>query len=181
MQQLPLLDDVYDIWYTPWWQMPLGYGTIIIVSSIIIILSAYRVKNWYNRFLLQPERQAIKQLSCLYKEISEKNKNAQVVYPVVTTVLKKYIAKRYQLTTQGATDSECIMILENISEQVNKNTYVDKEIIELFSQLMNNAQKVKFGYYEISSKQVQDDITNALLFVERTTLLYKNKNQKIAN
>ncbi len=177
MEKPLILDPVYGIWYTPWWQTSFGCAVLVLIGVSCLMLVVYGIKKWYTTYALRPEVWAIKQLAQIRKNVTENRQSNEKAYVLVTAVLKGYLASRYSMPMQALTDTECLVLLE---AQVHRSNEHAKNAFELLVTIIRRAQQVKFAASQCLIEQTQDDITNAMLFVDYTEHSLQ-KSQKIAN
>ena len=145
MQEL-LLDDVYDIVPTSFWQTPVGYGILIVTGILIIAIFAYIVILLRK---VSTADQAIKELRILEKESDSKR-----LYTELTAVIKRYLGWRYGILP-SVTDYELTLFLEEQGE---------KEM----ERIITDAQTVKFGYGVVLKDAMKKDIAHSIAFIEAT-------------
>jgi hypothetical protein len=161
-----ILNEIYDIWYTPWWQISYGYGIILVLGLVGLIFCGVCV-YWFKKRSLTPQQKAIKELRALTLRAITDHKSIQQIYAEMTASLKKYIAARYRSSLHGSTDYECIILLKKLLGQ-------DSLIVPI-ENLMRTAQEVKFARTMVLVKQIKEDIAGAMLFIERTSVQEQNR------
>src|SRR5262245_61969268 len=104
-----VLDDVYDVWLTSFWQTPLGYALIglFILMALAFLYLLFR--------LIQARRGTIKEQSLrALRTLAEKSKKGSIetkkVYQELTGTIKVYARWRYGLP-RGMTDYELTSLL----------------------------------------------------------------------
>lgn len=164
MQSELHLDDVYDIWYTSFWQTPLGYG-ILILLSLIACLIIFGIVWLIKRYKESPKERSIRQLRALAEQ-AKKGKPQKKIYQELTHIMKTYLQSMYDLP-QGITDNEVLPLL--VAQGY------EKEHIHTVQNIFEAAQQIKFGVENESGTRVEQDIAVMRLFIEKPL---KSKNQK---
>lgn len=153
-----ILDEVYDIIPTSFWQTWVGYLAIagIALASLLFVFLIVKLILWYTQ---TPANKAKKQLLNLRKNL-DKPYLSKTVYTQLILILKQYITSRFQIKFVGLTDTEII-------EQL-KLADCPKNLIDQLKPVIDHAQVAKFGYSEIEKKSIEHDINGTLNFVEES-------------
>lgn len=158
IEQEIILDEVYDVWYTSFWQTPLGY-VILIVLALCGCLIGYALYRLIQRHRGSNKEQALRQLKLLTEKVKKGQIDAKKAYQELTGVTKSYARWRFGLPN-GLTDYELITLLAA--------TDCTKEQLSKVKQVLEDAQSVKFGPVGIVQLQTEQDITAMSSFVEET-------------
>lgn len=152
MQEL-VLDDVYDIIFTSFWQTIPGYGILIFLTVVLlsVLVGSYYLIVRYRQGTVKD--QILVQLSRLVRECTEYN--GVQTYQELTTLLKRYAHWRFDVS-KGVTDYELVYDLA-----------VNQEQKELLKRVVSDAQAIKFGAKKSSVKQLVADIQAVRMFIEQ--------------
>ena len=158
MQEV-LLDDVYDIWYTPFWQTWVGYAILLALLLGGFLLLYWLIKTvYFQRWGFTKER-ALRRLQALRKKVEHKNIDSKKVYQELTDAMKSYAQSRCEMP-HGMTDFEFTSWLVDAGyTKEHRNDIV---------RIMSDAQAVKYGFARTLKKQVQKDIKVTISFIEVT-------------
>lgn len=152
------LDDVYDVWLTPFWQTPVGYailiglalGGILLVYGLVAVLKARRGST---------KERSLRALRALSEKVKKNQLDAKKVYQELTGIIKSYAQWRYGLP-RGMTDYELTTLLEGVN--------CDKKHQDEVRRIIADAQTAKFGRLEVLKSHVCNDIAAIISFVEVT-------------
>lgn len=153
-----VLDDVYDIWYTSFWQTPLGYA-ILIFLALVLFLSAWGVYKLIENYRASTKERTLRQLRALAEKVRQGRYQPKRVYQQLTDAVKSYITWHYSLP-RGTTDSEVIIMLKSTTSTPERQEQVKK--------VFDDAQRIKFGPTEDLQTQAEADIASMISFVEET-------------
>ena len=142
MEQL-ILDDVYDVYFTSFWQTWLGCAILILLVSVFLMM-LYGLIRYYRRG--SRKDQVLKALRALEGESDSKK-----VYRELIGVIKWYAQWRFGVP-KGATDYELTQLLTD--EKIQK--------------IIIDAQAVKFGHAVVLKEVMQKDIVTSITFIEET-------------
>ncbi len=156
MQELNL-DDIYDVWYTSFWQTLPGY-VILIILCMTIVIGVYLIVRLVNHYRIGTSKdKALRHLRELSKQITNKKVEVDKGYQMLTDVTKRYVQWRYSMP-QGMTDYELIAWLEDADTSYGHKQNIERIIID--------AQVIKFGRVVASKKHVLNDIETVASFIE---------------
>jgi hypothetical protein len=157
MQEL-VLNEVYDIWPTSFWQTLPGYAILAILGIGIFLLgyAIYKMVIAYQEGTSKDK--ALRSLKELSKKVqSSGTSDSRGVYQELTDIIKGFARWRY-LIPLGTTDYELVDTLKEVG--------CTKEQCQGVERIMIDAQGVKFGQSLAPKDQVLKDIEVVTLFVE---------------
>ncbi len=154
-----LLDDVYDIWYTSFWQTWVGYAILLALLLGGILLLCGLIKTLYFQRWGSTKERALRRLKGLSKKVEHKSIASKKVYQELTDTMKSYAQSQYEMP-HGMTDFEFTSWLAGVG--------CTKEHCNDITRIVSDAQAVKFGFARILKKQVQKDIKVLISFIEET-------------
>jgi hypothetical protein len=152
-----MLEDVYSIWYEPWWQQVPVIKILVAVIIALLMLSIYLV---YAHFLkLSYWYSAQKKIAVLIDKNKHNKLSITAVYIQLISVLKYYIEMRYNITVQNLTDTELLYYLKKIDTIDN---------IELLTPIIMHAEGIKFGCRSLEKNKIHEDLQHAHNFIVRS-------------
>lgn len=157
-----VLDEVYTIWYTPWWKTNTGIFLIILgvlLSITLLSLLVYYLLNYKNRHWKKP----VKDINKLMLQAQNNKINTKEAYFNLIKILKKFIQNNFKLNTWDLTDLELAKLVNNLS--------IDKKNKDLLIPVFNNAVKAKFASASIAQDLVMQDLNNVILFIKNTKVV----------
>lgn len=157
MQQELILDDIYDVWYTSFWQTPVGYGILFLLlcaSVSMIIISIF----WLRARRGSYKEQALRNLRQLYTK-AQKGGESKKIYQELTRIIKVYTQCHYGLP-RGLTDYELTAMLDSLG--------CDKQQQDDLRRIFMDAQMVKFGAAVTARVHLEKDIGSAISFIQIT-------------
>ncbi len=158
MQEL-VLDDVYDVWYTSFWQTSLGYAILIGLAVAAIIFAYVLTKIIIGYMQGTTKDRALRALNLLAERVKRNHVDSRKVYQELTDTIKSYTRWRYGIP-RGVTDYELTALLADAG--------CEKEHQEHMQRIVADAQAVKFGRIDALRQQVQKDIADVVLFIQET-------------
>ena len=153
-----VLDDVYDVWLTPFWQTPLGYAilTLLAIGALALLYGLYKAIKARRGSTKEQSLRSLRALAEKYKKGSIETKK---VYQELTGTIKLYTRWRYGLP-RGMTDYELTALLATVD--------CERPQQEEVKRIVTDAQTIKFGRVEALKSQVQHDIAMVVSFIEHT-------------
>jgi hypothetical protein len=160
-----VLEEVYDIWLTSFWQTDAFYAILGILGISGFILS-FLLWFWLRR--KAPTKRMLKAriISRLDKLLKKQNCSKQYgkddyksIYSELTYLLKEFFLLTVNNLSQGMTDSD---MLDNISKMAQP------KVAQALQAVLQRAGRIKFasGHDEsMNGKQVCEDINTVLSFV----------------
>ncbi len=153
-----VLDDVYDVWFTPFWQTPVGYGILIVLVFALLAL-LYVIFKLLGARRGSTKEQSLRSLRALAEKYKKGSIETKKVYQELTGTIKLYTQWRYDLP-RGMTDYELTALLANVDCEKKRQDDVRR--------IVTDAQMIKFGRVEALKSQVQHDIAAVVTFIEQT-------------
>ena len=140
------LYDIYDVWYTPWYQTSYFYGSIGIIFLGII----YLLYRWYkNRkvpaIIISPQERALRVIEQFKKGMYESH---QVSYTLLIQTLKTYLESYYKIPLVGQTDSEFLTTIAS-------HPTIPTTLIDDLKTIFDGAIFIKFAGQEVQDQQVK--------------------------
>lgn len=158
MENELILDDVYDVWFTSFWQTPIGYAILFLLVALGLLL-LYGIITIVQRRRATTKERSLRALQLLAAKVKKGNMETKKVYQELTSTLKLYSQWRYELP-QGMTDYELMTVLESAD--------CPKAQQHAMVRIITDAQTVKFGQVAALKSQIHDDIKTVICFVEET-------------
>lgn len=156
MDNALVLDEVYDVWFTPFWQTHLGYA-ILVGLGICLLLAFYGIMRFIRARRESCNVRSIRRLHALAEKVKKGPIEARKVYQEMTDTIKTYTCWRYGLP-RGITDYELTSLL---ADKVEGHQ-------DMLGRIIADAQMAKFGRVETLKAQVQNDIDSVISFIEVT-------------
>lgn len=151
------LEEVYDIWKTPFFKTNLGIA-LIILFFVFFLLLFYLIYRYFKRRSLQDPKRLNSELKKLQNKLPEGKEEINKLYLQVSNILKKYILYSFDID-QGMTDKEIIKYMKKYHANL-----VDKFQL---SRIFNKAQHVKFSLKRDTISDIYNDIHLAISFIEK--------------
>lgn len=156
MEEL-VLNEVYDVWYTSFWQTLPGYG-ILTILGISIPLLGYGIYRLVAAYRIGTSKdKALRCLKALAERVRNGTNDIRGVYQELTDILKGFAQWRYVIP-QGTTDYELMSLLKKAGCSSIHCQGVER--------IMIDAQGVKFGQVLAPKGQVLKDIEAVAAFIE---------------
>ena len=152
-----ILDDVYDVWFTSFWQTWPGYAILItsVVVTVFVLYSIVKVIARYRRGTRKDR--ALRHLAGLMKRVEHEEVPARFIYREITDTAKRFSEWRYHLP-RGMTDAELVSSLKEYHTAQNPAPTLEDVI--------SHAQSVKFGHVVASKQQILEDIAAVISFIK---------------
>ena len=156
------IKDIYDVWYHPFWQQNWFIALGIIVTLTLIGLLGYWLyqKN-KKEIILEPWEVALDALHDLKKN---KPESPKLFYIQLTTILKRYLQSRYELSLIGTTDDEMLSALQ-------QGSAVPKPVTDTIKTLLNGVQLIKFANQKAAQEQMQNALASSVQLVKSTKVV----------
>ena len=156
MQQLNL-EEVYDVWYTSFWQTLPGYAILVILGISIPLLGyvIYKLVRAYQEGTSKDR--ALRSLQSLARQVQTGTADMCSVYQELTAIIKGFAQWRY-FVPQGTTDYELVILLKAVGCTQQHRKGIER--------IMIDAQGVKFGQVMTLKEQIIKDIGTVTTFVE---------------
>ncbi|MBA3752159.1 hypothetical protein H0X06_05220 [Candidatus Dependentiae bacterium] len=153
-----VLDDVYDVWLTPFWQTFAGKSVLVLffISAILISYGVWRLIVYYRTRSAQD--QALYALQSLKLKVEKSEPDPKKIYQSLTDIIKAYAQWRYGIP-RGSSDYE-LMVALNAYEN-------DLKVEEDLRRIMSQAQIVKFGLAVAQKAQMREDIDRIISFIKK--------------
>ncbi len=158
------LYDIYEMWHVPFWQTTLFCVILGGCVAAVAIVALYKIYNAY-RGSNKPRpawEQALKDLGKLANlEITDK-RQAKQFYFLLTSIIKKYLSRRYSLMITGKTDRELIELIEK--KELPADVFLKARSIFMGCSL------IKYADEKCLNDQCKEDLDRAIMLVERSSL-----------
>jgi len=160
--QIKIYDDLYDIWYEPfwhaWWFKVIFWGLILFFIAGVMI--------WFVKFRKKPKPQllpwqkALKKLQQLNVESYEGEEFRKVFYYELIKILKNYLSSRYTISLKDKTDTE---VIEEI-----KKTGFPKKLLPALHDIFQGAIFIKFAQKGVEKHRMRTDLNKSIDIIEST-------------
>lgn len=159
---IPLF-ELYDLWYTPFWKQT-WFIVVMVCGAFICVLGI----GWFLYYYLQRRRQvkktywqqAIQSIDDLSPHEFMRNMRSDLFYVKITSVLKMYLQRRYNMSLIGKTDQELLHAL-SVSDQLQNERTCLEDII-------SGAVFIKFAHQQSALDKMQQDKDLVLNFIKKT-------------
>ncbi len=153
-----VLDEVYGIWATPFWQTWVGCGILFLVTGVFAAV-CYALYKSIKARRGSTKEQSLRALHTLAEKAKKGTGETKKIYQELTGIIKSYAQWRYGLP-RGMTDYELTTLLVDVG--------CEKAQQETVHRIIADAQMVKFGRVEALKSQIQQDISAVISFIEQT-------------
>jgi hypothetical protein len=158
------LYDLYGWWYQPFWYHPIVkifFWLLITVLAIVVCFCAYRfLKKRAEQKMREPWQDALSELQAIKLNVFEDAETHKLFYAQLTSLLKTYLGKRYQLVLADKTDHEVI-------EQIASSP-LPLDLQDHVRTLFQGAQFIKFAHQEGAQDRMRYDLMRAIDIVRNT-------------
>jgi hypothetical protein len=164
MQEI-VLDEVYGVRYTSFWNTFYGYmliAAVILFTALIIAGAIFAVLRYRRESTAE---RTIRNLKRLAERLERGALDNRKIYQELTRLIKNYSQWQFQLP-RGITDYELTTMLCQISS-------LEEERRAPIERIISDAQAVKFGGIDLLKRQVQRDIADSIMFVKSTDVKHK--------
>ena len=161
-KQIRLYDDLYDLWYEPFWHKPWFIifagclATVFLVGLIWLVIRSIKKK----KKVLTPWQEALKNLMALNIASYEMPSRHKDYYQQLTGILKRYVSRRYGCFLASKTDQEVINAL--------KETELAHDLQEQLEDIMQGAVFVKFANQQAAHEKMKLDLQRAQELIQKT-------------
>jgi hypothetical protein len=140
------LYDIYDAWYTPWYQTSYFYGCVgIIVLGIIYLLYCWYKNRKVPAIIISPQERALAIIEELKKG---KYENYQTCYTLLIQTLKVYLESYYKIPLAGQTDSEFLTTIAS-------HPTISSTLIDHLKIIFDGAIFIKFAGQEMQDQHIK--------------------------
>ncbi len=156
MEEL-VLNEVYGVWPTSFWQTLPGYAILTILGISVPLLGVIIFKAIRAYQEGTSKDKALRSLAALSKKVQDGTSDMRMVYQELTDIIKGFAHWRYVIP-YGTTDYELLSLLKQVDCTAQQRSGIER--------IMVDAQGVKFGKALAPKEQVLNDITTVVSFVE---------------
>lgn len=135
-----------------WVRCGIGILIVLLITGIVYLILKRR------RRPLTPGQTALQTLKLLASKDFSNKKEVKKAYFAITSAIKQYLHKQFNLRTIDKTDDELIALLT--AEKFHEPTQ------EAFKKIHHNALWVKFANYDLIKTQVEIDLAEAQNLIE---------------
>lgn len=158
------LYENYGMWHVPFWQtntfqiMMEVIGCIVLLGLLIYVVIMY--VRYKKRKKLSAWEQALADLRALKVEQKVRAEHAKEFYVIVSEVIKRYLAARFEYDVVGKTDAEVVSYLQEI--------HADQVIIDDIKAIVHGAEVIKFANAQAAQEQINTDYDRITSIITRT-------------
>ena len=156
--------DIYDFFYVPFWQTTWFRVLLLCVCLLLLLLMCFGVYRVYRMRKQQKELSlsdwALQQLETLSVEALHDQEDFKNFYHHLTSVIKRYLHKRYGWDVAHSTDEELIRFM--------KESNFDRELAGSIGMLLSRVQLVKFAHESSMHEIAAADIKHTAHLIART-------------
>lgn len=150
---IPIFDDLYSIWYKPFWHEK----WFQIVSFIFIVMvvglvawSVYKLILWYRWYTLPRWKKIVMQIEKLFANEYFDDRSQVRFYTELLVLIKDYFQYKTDMSFACKTEDEFLALIKKL-DQHNEFTHM-AELIDL-------AKYIKFGKRHVSMQDMKRDQT----------------------
>lgn len=151
--------DIYDFYYTPFWETA-WFKLIIIVFALALIGIGIYLFIKRKKRALAPWEIALQELEKLSLDNCRSSDEYKKFYFGLSHIFKSYLNKRFAWNTEDKTDDELISWLE----QQN----LAPEMLEMLKKMSSGALWIKYANVTALKSQAQEDLKTVTLIIEHT-------------
>lgn len=168
------LYDIYGQWHVPFWQTRLFYGGVALLCLIVLCIIARRVLTHFkkNKPVLSPWDEALQSLESLKQDNIATVAQGKHFYGILTSVLKKYIHKRYgfeEYDTGSVSDESLAKTDYEFIQYLQKKSF-PQDLTEQLQRIFMGSMVIKFANVEAIQEQIEKDLALAISFINQTRL-----------
>ena len=165
--------ELYDIWYEPFWHEPwfwyfVGFLGFILLG--IIVWFCFVKKRKTKATVHVPWQEALASLKAINLDLYSDHLMHKVFYVELTTVLKTYLSKRYQLQLASCTDQE-------VAKIISKSSF-PTHLVGPLERIVNGALVIKFANKDAAVEQMKYDLIRSIDIISQTIPPPKNLKHK---
>ncbi|MCA9770430.1 DUF4381 family protein [Candidatus Dependentiae bacterium] len=154
--------DIYDVWHMPWWQTRAWYVCCIIIAVLVLLVGIFFLIKYIRRKKVEQPiwQQALCELEALRSGNYVTVARGKEFYFIITEILKKYMAVRYQLNTIGKTDSQFIEYLQKAK--------FSPELITEIETIFMGGLTIKFANAKAAQERIDQDFAGSVALIKKT-------------
>jgi short subunit fatty acids transporter len=154
------LYDVYEHVHIPFWQTSYFTYSIIALCILLIGLSICYYLKRRKKAQLPIWALSIDDIESLKRNNLARADKGKEFYSELTSILKKYLYRRFAVDSIGKTDAELIRYLNAQKFSVD----LTQELQEIFS----GVTIIKFANVQAAQEQIDRDIQRSIMFIKKT-------------
>jgi hypothetical protein len=157
------LFDLYGLWYEPFWHKPWFWPCLISLGLLLCVASLHwfmQKRKSRKRLLKEPWQEALEQLDVLRIQECTNVLLRKNFYLDLTSILKRYLIRRYGLSLESKTDEEILIMV--------KDSEFPIEYFINLSAIFNGALYVKFADQDAAFDQMAQDLEGTISIVKFT-------------
>lgn len=159
----PVNVDFYDIygyytqpiWQTTWFKIT---SAIIITLALGIIIAYIIIRH--KRRIISPTDWALQELKKYQPALCKNKQDFKKFYFNLTSIIKKYLNKRFGWQTHDKTDEELLVYL--------MQQRFDNNLLALMHSITEGAVLVKFADQDVIKTQAEKDYQATITIIEQT-------------
>ena len=166
--------DIKTVIVTPWtigeilpYLIWFAIGWFVIASIIVLFYYLKERRSPLVEMLLKDKPKeppyviALRELERIHEEKSWQRGEAKRFYSDLTDVVRTYIEEQYNIPALESTTDELLLLLK-------KGRYTDEKSVALLSEVVQQADLVKFAKYIPTADECEKHLAKSKLFVEQT-------------
>ena len=158
------LYENYGMWHMPFWQTNTFQIIMEVVGCVVVLVLLICLVRMYVRYKrrkkLSAWEQALADLRALKIEQKVRAEKGKEFYVVVSEVVKRYLAARFEYDVLGKTDAEVVSYLQEV--------HADQEIIDDIKAIVHGAEIIKFANVQAAQEQINTDYDRITSIITRT-------------
>lgn len=168
MENNDQLIDIYDIWYKPFWKSTWFLAIVTIIACILLGYIFFYVYKKYlkKQIVIDPVVLALYKLAALKKMNINTEQDSKDCYFRLSSIIKEYLAFRYDSIFIQLTDKELINHAE---------PYLSNDHAHMLKKLMQEMSFIKFEHKVVGNEKLKKDIETVQNFIEYTTAQHGSK------
>jgi hypothetical protein len=165
--------DIYDYIYVPFWQTRAFIITMLLLFALLTAISIFLIIRYRRKRQKEkpvpPWTLTLEKLEKLHPQNYQTKEEFKLFYFSITSVMKRYIQKRFSHNVIEKTDEELIDYLQ-------QNNF-DLTFISQLDGILQGSLFIKFANAQALREQAQKDL-NAMIELVKSTIPQTSTNQK---
>jgi len=168
--QMPDFYDIYGVRTVPFWHTRAFCGAALLLFMVVAGLVVYALVRWWlyirNTRLVPYDVRALRDLNGQEIEELLQNKESERFYSLLISILKNYLAQRYNVSLISCTDSEMLERLALVGMDGQHHT--------LFKGILFQSTHARFANAQLMYDQMCSDHQTAIVLVKSTAQLVQH-------
>jgi len=158
--QTPDFYEIYDYYTTPFYQTTVGKIILILLALCLLGAIVYFVITRRKKRKIEPWEWATHELTHLNLATCKNKDDYKKFYFTLSSIIKKYLHKRYAWQTEDKTDEELVSFLHAQGFELQS--------LEMIKKMSEGSLWIKFANEDALKTQAETDLATALKIVQQT-------------